>query len=369
MRRKSAFTKQVIFVVSLTLMFIAACATPAPPTQEAPQPFSARSESEDGAIVAWSGFTSGYEPGGQATFDITIQNETDEVWHGRFCLQLMAGQSHKVIATLEQRPFTLEPGMGFSEAIEVQFPEDLEEGAYGLSTAVRRPGGPMVDLVPIQVGETEAVRQAATQQDMDASLAACPPVQGEGVNAIVELAKADLAQRLGIGRDAITVQSVEPTEFSDASLGVPEPGMVYAQMITPGYIIDLAVAGQIYRYHASEERVVAVPEAQSAPSDARITVKSVEVSATQVVVQGSSSLPEGTCINVELWADGVYQLWWPVDTCVPVEQGNWQLVVVLEDEQTLQPDVQYMVRAYQPGGPDIVATFPFDLNAPPAPAP
>ena len=367
--RKSAFIKPVVFVLSLTLMLSAACATPTPPTQEPPRPFSARSESEDGAIVAWSGVTTGYEPGARATFDLTIQNETDQVWHGRYCLQLMAGQSHKVIATLEQRPFNLEPGIGFSETIETQFPQDLEEGAYGLSMAVRRPSGPMVDLIPIQVGETDEVRQATTQQDMDASLAACPPVKSEGPNAIVELAKADLAQRLDIDPDEITVQSVEPVEFPDASLGVPEPGKVYAQMITPGYIIDLAAAGQIYRYHASDERVVAVPEVQSAPSDTTITIESVEVSATQVIVQGSSNLPAGTCVNVELWADGVQQAWWPTDTCASVQQGRWQLAVTLENDQVLKPDVQYVVRAYQPDGPDIVATFPFNLNAPPAPAP
>jgi hypothetical protein len=33
----------------------------------------------------------------------------------------------------------------------------------------------------------------------------------------------------------------------------------------------------------------------------------------------------------------------------------------------LQPGVQYMVRAYQPGGPNVVSTFPFDLDGPPTP--
>ena len=52
-------------------------------------------------------------------------------------------------------------------------------------------------------------------------------------------------------------------EFPDASLGVPEPGAVYAQVITPGYVIDLTAAGQTYRYHAAGERVVAVPDETS----------------------------------------------------------------------------------------------------------
>ena len=73
---------------------------------------------------------------------------------------------------------------------------------------------------------------------------------------LVGLAKADLAERLGINPDEIKVQSVEETEFPDASLGVPEPGKVYAQVITSGYVIRLSVEGTVYEYHGSGERVV-----------------------------------------------------------------------------------------------------------------
>jgi len=197
--------------------------------------------------VAWSGYTEGYKPGEEAEFDITIQNETGQAWRGRYCLQLLDRELPKVIATLEQRAFTLEPGVGFSDTITVQFPEGLGEGTYGLSLAVHRPGSPMVDLVPIQIGETDEIRRATTQQDMDASLDACPPAEGAngGTEYLVGLAKADLVQRLGISLSEIQVQSVTPAEFPDASLGVPEPGQVYAQVITPGYVIELTVAGQL----------------------------------------------------------------------------------------------------------------------------
>ena len=62
------------------------------------------------------------------------------------------------------------------------FSEGLGEGAYGLSLVVRRPGGPMADLVPIQIGETDQVRRPTTQRDMDASLEACPPPAGAGTD-------------------------------------------------------------------------------------------------------------------------------------------------------------------------------------------
>ena len=375
--RVKKLTSWTTLLLILTVLLGAGCVAPTggpqTPTQEARKPFSARTESEDGAIVAWSSYTEGYEPGAEVEFDITIKNETDQTWRGRYCLQLLARHSHEVIVTLEQRAFTLEPGVGFSDTITARLPADLDEGGYGLSLAVRRPGGPMVDLVPIQIGETDAVRRPTTQQDMDASLEACPPVEEAqaGAEPLVKLAKADLAQRLGLSphENEIEVQSIEETEFPDTSLGVPEPGKTYAQVITPGYVIELAAAGQTYRYHASGERVVAVPapaEEEGSPGG-DIAIEGVTVSDAQVVVHGKSTLPEGACVSTELWADGVPLPWWPVDACAPVRQGTWELVVPLEAGQALQPSVQYVVRAYQPGGPNIVATFPFDLDAPPAP--
>jgi len=61
---------------------------------------------------------------------------------------------------------------------------------------------------------------------------------------------ADLAGQPGIAAEAITVCSVEAVEWSDVSLGCPEPGMLYAQVITPGYRIVLEANGQSYEYHA-----------------------------------------------------------------------------------------------------------------------
>jgi hypothetical protein len=79
----------------------------------------------------------------------------------------------------------------------------------------------------------------------------------DAADPLVTLAKADLAGRKGIEREQITVESVKAVEWSDASLGCPEPGMFYAQVITPGYRIVLSHDGQTYRYHTDRgNRVV-----------------------------------------------------------------------------------------------------------------
>jgi hypothetical protein len=191
------------------------------------------------------------------------------------------------------------------------------------------------------------------------------------VEPLVELAKADLAERLNVNPGEIEVESVEATEFPDASLGVPEPGKMYAQVVTPGYVIKLAAGGDVYEYHASGDRVVLVP-AEGQPPKGSITIEGVQVTdGESIAVHGQSTLPDGTCLGTELWADGVLQTWWPGETCVPVQDGAWQLSVPLGRDGVpveLEDTAQYVVRAYQQDGPNIVAVFPFDLAGPPAPA-
>jgi hypothetical protein len=74
-----------------------------------------------------------------------------------------------------------------------------------------------------------------------------------GSEEAVAAAVADLAQKQGIPVDAITVQSVEPMEWGDTSLGCPQEGFMYAQVITPGYLIILEAQGQTYEYHTDAQ--------------------------------------------------------------------------------------------------------------------
>jgi len=78
----------------------------------------------------------------------------------------------------------------------------------------------------------------------------------EASGPLVELAKADLADRIGIDREQITVVSVKAVDWPDASLGCPEPGMLYAQVITPGYRIVLSHDGETYEYHSDRSNRV-----------------------------------------------------------------------------------------------------------------
>jgi len=58
---------------------------------------------------------------------------------------------------------------------------------------------------------------------------------------LVSRAIDDLAEIVDVPADAITYVSIEAVEWPDASLGCPEPDMMYAAMLTPGYVITLSV--------------------------------------------------------------------------------------------------------------------------------
>ena len=80
-------------------------------------------------------------------------------------------------------------------------------------------------------------------------------VQPEAERAVAA-AKADLMALLGVAEEAIVVKAVEAVQWRDSSLGCPQPGRMYAQVITPGFRVVLAAGGQDYEYHTDMNRAV-----------------------------------------------------------------------------------------------------------------
>ncbi|MBB5840335.1 hypothetical protein [Kribbella italica] len=67
-------------------------------------------------------------------------------------------------------------------------------------------------------------------------------------------AKSDLAERAGVTVDEITLVSSEEVTWPDSSLGCPQPGMMYAQVLTSGSRIILSAGGRTYEYHSGGQR-------------------------------------------------------------------------------------------------------------------
>lgn len=65
----------------------------------------------------------------------------------------------------------------------------------------------------------------------------------------VAYALKDLSKKLGMDKDAISIVESAEVMWPDASLGMPEHGKMYAQMLTEGFLVILEAAGKKYEYH------------------------------------------------------------------------------------------------------------------------
>ena len=62
-----------------------------------------------------------------------------------------------------------------------------------------------------------------------------------------------LAEELDIGGRAFILDSSKRVQWSDASLGCPQEGESYAQVITPGYKLIFDLAGDEHIVHANDD--------------------------------------------------------------------------------------------------------------------
>lgn len=53
---------------------------------------------------------------------------------------------------------------------------------------------------------------------------------------------------------------VEEVEWPDTSLGCPEPGKAYAEVIVPGCRVVMRLGDEVYEYHAGGEHAVLCDE-------------------------------------------------------------------------------------------------------------
>lgn len=93
-----------------------------------------------------------------------------------------------------------------------------------------------------------------------------------GLQNLIETAKTDLARRLAVSVNDIVLLEAAGVVWPDASLGCPQEGMEYAQVLTPGYLIRLQFGDLHYEYHTGRGTTVIYcenpsPHVPSTPGD------------------------------------------------------------------------------------------------------
>ena len=109
-------------------------------------------------------------------------------------------------------------------------------------------------------GEDETDQEGATAAPTSASGTPAlpldtptPPASDTVLGEIETAARKFLADELEVDEGGLKLDSSEMVEWSDASLGCPQEGMAYAQVITPGHKLVFHLAGTSYAVHTNSD--------------------------------------------------------------------------------------------------------------------
>lgn len=71
-----------------------------------------------------------------------------------------------------------------------------------------------------------------------------------------EQARAEAARQLKAQASEFTVVTIEPTQWTDSSLGCRKPGSMYTQVVSEGYVVVLARQGKRHQVNVAGSRAV-----------------------------------------------------------------------------------------------------------------
>ena len=114
-----------------------------------------------------------------------------------------------------------------------------------------------VDVPPLATPEPDSPSEGNTPS--------MPNLSNPTIQSLVTSAIEDLAKRISTQEDEIQLKEAKDVVWSNSSLGCPQPGMVYADVLTPGYLILLNANNRDYEYHAGKNSDVFLCENPSPP--------------------------------------------------------------------------------------------------------
>lgn len=145
-----------------------------------------------------------------------------------------------------------------------------DDGAAA-TAAARFKGGMESQRAGVENMSKQAATAAATQLSGDAAKAqaavgaALPKIGGTliGPDQVRQIAQTALAQALNVQPGQVAIDRVEAVDWRDASIGCAQQGMMYAQVITPGFRVVATVNGARKEVHTDSTGRAVVCDAPS----------------------------------------------------------------------------------------------------------
>lgn len=127
-------------------------------------------------------------------------------------------------------------------------------------------------LYPVHVAGEKAVIcskgfavASAPQETSAMSGEKAPELRDASSQALVSRARDDLAQRLGVAAAEVKLIAFQSVVWPDGSLGCPQPGREYPQVLQDGVLIRFEVHGRQFEYHGGGRREPFLCENPSPP--------------------------------------------------------------------------------------------------------
>ncbi len=183
---------------------------------------------------------------------------------------------------------------------------------------------------------------------------------GDVVPQVVTAIKTFAAQQFGVSLDSIKILKLEPVEWPDACIGASQPGEMCAQVITPGYKIQVEINGKTTIVNSdSSGKVIRIPTAPATSLEPKAVADAarnwlantlkLDVNAIQVV-----------SITPQQWPDGCLGIRKPGIACTDMIVPGYRVII-----QAM--GVQYELRTNQTGSTIVMADQPGISTTPKSP--
>ena len=114
---------------------------------------------------------------------------------------------------------------------------------------VQPPATRAFTAMPVPTLAAENIQEAPHMNEVPLPIPLDPAMQK-----VVDQARDDLAAKLAVDAASIELVGVSTVTWPDGSLGCPQPGMMYTQVLVDGLLIRFKAGGQVYEYHGGGSR-------------------------------------------------------------------------------------------------------------------
>ena len=145
--------------------------------------------------------------------------------------------------------------------------------------------------------------------------------------------RVQVAEQLGISDTMLTLVSAEEVTWPDTSLGCPQPDMMYAQVLTPGWqVVFVDATGQEYQVHTDEDHeqfIICDLPGEAIQPPAHQDNPAVEAAIKTLVEQEGVTAASVTVVDVTAvdWPDSCLGCAGPEEVCLMVITPGYRITL------------------------------------------